>query len=106
MKLPEPVIISDRESLIEKIKVSSKGASLWVEWKVLPPFGPDWIKGGRYICFYLNQNPLADNAFHQQLKIALIQALNILAESPTDIINGEEDIKLTALTIGFVFCTL
>lgn len=51
--------------------------TLWVEWTVKNGIGPDWITPEQKITFYLDQIPLAETAFREKLKSALIVALNL-----------------------------
>ena len=82
-----------------------KTKSLTVEWIVKCEIGPDWIGGGRSICFYLDNNPLGDTNLHQELKDQLIKKINIPSESEKYIIKGEGNLKIENLDLIIEYST-
>jgi hypothetical protein len=79
---------------IKDLKVELKSKSFKVTWQVRCDIGPDWIGGGRNICFYLDGKPLDDSEFHRMLIDQLINKLHIPASSEEQVIKGDGDIQI------------
>ena len=67
--------------------------SLTVKWTVRCAIGPDWIGGGRNICFYLDNIPLPDSEFHNDLIGLIIDKLAIPSDSGDKVIKGKGTLK-------------
>jgi hypothetical protein len=99
MQQPDPIIIDNFAMLLRHLEKSE----FWVKWEVRCEIGPDWIGGGRSIYFYLDRRPLAENLFHDRLRLKLIQVLDIPAESPDEIVSGEGEIQQVNDTLEIEF---
>jgi hypothetical protein len=99
MQQPDSITIDSLASLLGHLDRSE----FWVKWEVLCNIGPEWIGGGRSICFYLDRRPLAENPFHDRLRLIAIGVLDIPAESPDAIISGEGEIQQVNDTLEIEF---
>ncbi len=99
MPQPDPIHVNNLATLIGYLNKSE----FWVKWEVLCDIGPGWIGGGRSIYFHLDRRPLAENPFHDRLRVQLIQVLDIPAESPDIVISGEGEIQQVNDTLEIEF---
>lgn len=99
MQQADPITVDNLATLFRHLKQSE----LWVKWEVLCDIGPEWIGGRRSIYFYLDRRPLAENPFHDRLRVKLIQVLDIPAESPDAVISGEGEIQQINDTLEIEF---
>lgn len=79
---------------IEELKSELKSKNFSVEWKVHCEIGPDWIGGGRNVCFYLDNQPLGETEFHSMLINQLVSKINIPSSSEEHVIEGEGELNI------------
>ncbi len=79
---------------LAELKEALQSKELMVEWSVRCETGPEWIGSEREISFYLNDQALGDNPFHEMLKDALVKSVNVPATSEVYMIKGEGELRI------------
>ena len=99
MQQTDPINIDNLATLLGHLDRSE----FWVKWDVLCDIGPEWIGGGRSIYFYLDRQPLAENPFHDRLRLTAIRVLDIPTASHDSVISGEGAIQQVNDTLEIEF---
>lgn len=85
----ERIVVEDLATLVGLIERHE----CWVRWEVTCEVGPDWLGGRRSIEFHVGSRRLAETAFHDRLRAALVEALAIPSESADAVIRGEGTVR-------------
>lgn len=97
-KLPT-IEIESFQQLLQRIE----GTCLYVVWDVRCDIGPEWIGGGRKIRLLIDGRPIADSAFCDRLKSAIVSAAAIPLETTNTVISGEGEISLVGARLILEF---